>query len=68
MYSCIAITLIMLLAFPSLIFSWGVMYIIFVRYFDEPFPMNTERIDDLPAYSALFPDSQELLKKEDECE
>ncbi|CCD62395.1 DUF975 family protein [Caenorhabditis elegans] len=67
MYSCISVTIIMMLAFPALIASWGVMYIIFVRYFDQPLPMVTEQLDDLPAYSVLFPDSQQLLKKEDEC-
>uniref|UniRef100_A0A1I7TWF9 DUF975 family protein n=1 Tax=Caenorhabditis tropicalis TaxID=1561998 RepID=A0A1I7TWF9_9PELO len=67
MYSCLSVTLIMILAFPALVASWGVMYIIFVRYFNQPLPLVTERIDDLPAYSALFPDSQSLLKKEDDC-
>ncbi|EFO82659.1 hypothetical protein CRE_00537 [Caenorhabditis remanei] len=67
LYSCISVTLIMLFAFPALIASWGVMYIIFVRYFDQPLPMVTERVDDLPAYSSLFPDSQQLLKKDEEC-
>ncbi|CAO4368749.1 unnamed protein product [Caenorhabditis nigoni] len=39
LFSCISVTLIMILAFPALIASWRVMYIIFVRYFDQPLPM-----------------------------
>ncbi|CAP30270.2 Protein CBG11043 [Caenorhabditis briggsae] len=68
LFSCISVTLIMILAFPALIASWGVMYIIFVRYFDQPLPMVTEYVDDLPTYSALFPDIEHplFIKKDDD--
>ncbi|PIC41634.1 hypothetical protein B9Z55_008986 [Caenorhabditis nigoni] len=46
LFSCISVNLIMILAFPALVASWGVMYIIFVSYFDQPLPMVTEYVDD----------------------